>query len=75
MPPPLATPLVDNKASMEENLTRIVHSTCEQNEQMSKRMSELERAVRVERESLWQEIKRNRLEVANDANDAGDAGT
>ena len=75
MPPPLVTPLVDNEASMEEALTRIVDNTSEQNEQMSKIMSELKRAVHVERESLWQEINRKGLEVANDANDAGDAGT
>ena len=35
----------------------------EQNEQMSIRMSELERAVHVERESLRKEINRNRQEV------------
>ena len=35
----------------------------EQNEQMSIRMSELERAVDVERESLRKEINRNRQEV------------
>ena len=35
----------------------------EQSEQMSIRMSELERAVHVERESLREEINRNRQEV------------
>ena len=35
----------------------------EQNEQMSTRMSELERAVHIERESLREEINRNRQEV------------
>ena len=41
--PPLVTPLVDNGASMEEPLTIIVDSMGEQSEQMSIRMSELER--------------------------------
>ena len=35
----------------------------EQNEKMSLRMSELESAVHVERESLREEINRNRQEV------------
>ena len=43
------TPLVDNGVSIEEALTNIVGSIGEQNEQMSTRMSELERAVHVER--------------------------
>ena len=60
---PLVTPLVDNGASIEEALTNIVSSIGEQNEQMSIRMSELERAVHVERESLREEINRNRQEV------------
>ena len=55
--PPLVTPLVDN--GIEEALTNIVGSIGEQNEQMSLRMSELERAVHVERESLREEINRN----------------
>ena len=50
--PPLVTPLVDNGASIEEALTNIMGSRGEQNEQVSIRMSELERAVYVERESL-----------------------
>ena len=50
--PPLVTPLVENGASLEEALNNIVGSIGEQNEQMSIRMSELERAVHVERESL-----------------------
>ena len=50
--PPLVTPLVENAASFEEALTKIVDSIGEQNEQMSLRMSELEKAVYVERESL-----------------------
>ena len=41
--PPLVTPLVDNGASIQEALTNIVGSTGEQNEQMSLRMSEIER--------------------------------
>ena len=61
--PPPVTPLVDNGASIEEALTYIVCSIGEQNEQMSIRMSELERAVHVERESLREEINRNRQEV------------
>ena len=50
---PLVTPLVENGASIEEALNNIVGSIGEQNEQMSIRMSELERAVHIERESLW----------------------
>ena len=52
MTPPLVTPLVENGASLEEALNNIVGSMGEQNDQMSIRMSELERAVHVERESL-----------------------
>ena len=61
--PPLVTPLVENGASIEEALNNIVGSIGEQNEQMSIRMSELERAVYVERESLREEINHNRQEV------------
>ena len=61
--PPLVTPLVDNGAAQEEALNNIVGSIGEQNEQMSLRMSELERAVHIERESLREEINRNRQEV------------
>ena len=61
--PPLMTPLVDNGAALEEVLNNIVGSIGEQNEQMSLRMSELEKAVHVERESLREEINRNRQEV------------
>ena len=61
--PPLVTPLVDNGAALEEALNSIVGSIGEQNEQMSLRMSELERAVHIERESLREEINRNRQEV------------
>ena len=50
--PPLVTPLVENGALLEEALNNIVDSIGEQNEQMSLRMSELERAVHIERESL-----------------------
>ena len=60
---PLVTPLVDNGAALEEALNNIVGSIGEQNEQMSLRMSELERAVHIERESLREEINRNRQEV------------
>ena len=62
--PPLVTPLVENVASLEEALNNIVGSIGEQNEQMSIRMSELERAVHIERESLREEINRNRQEIA-----------
>ena len=61
--PPLVTPLVENGASLEESLNNIVGSIGEQNEQMSIRMSELERAVHIERESLREETNRNRQEV------------
>ena len=61
--PPLVTPLVDNGEALEEALNSIVGSIGEQNEQMSLRMSELERAVHVERERLREEINRNRQEV------------
>ena len=62
--PPLVTPLVDNGASIEEAFTNIVGTTGEQNEQMSLRMSELERAVHVERENLREDINRNRQQVS-----------
>ena len=61
--PPLVTPLVINGAALEEALNNIVDSLGEQNEQMSIRMSELERAVHIERESLREKINRNRQEV------------
>ena len=64
MTPPLVILLVDNGASIEEALTNIVGSIGEQNEQMSLRMSEPERAVHVERENLRDEINRNRQEVS-----------
>ena len=62
--PILVTPLVENVASLEEALNNIVSSIGEQNEQMSIRLSELERAVHVERESLREEINRNRVEAS-----------
>ena len=61
--PPLVTPLVDNGAALEEALNNIVGSIGEQNEQMSLRMSELERAVHIERENLREEKNRSRQEV------------
>ena len=61
--PPLVTPLTDNGAALEEASNNIVGSIGEQNELMSLRMSELERAVHIERESLLEEINRNRQEV------------
>ena len=61
--PPLVTPLLDNGAALEEALNNIVGSIGEQNEQMSIRMSELERAVHIERECLREELNRNRQEV------------
>ena len=57
------TPLVDNGAALEGALNNIVDSLGEQNEQMSIRLSELERAVHIERESLREEINCNRQEV------------
>ena len=66
--PPLVTPLVENKASFEESLNNIVGSIGEQNEQMSIRMSELERAVHVERERLREKINRNRQEISRSEN-------
>ena len=62
--PPLVTPLVDNGASIEKALTNIMGSIGEQNEQISLKMSELERAVHIERENLREEIYRNRQEVS-----------
>ena len=59
--PPLVTPLVDNGASIEEALTNIVGSIGEQNEQMSIRKSELERAVHAKRVT----IKRRHGKVKN----------
>ena len=64
MTPPVVTPLVDNGSSIEEALTNIVGSIGEQNEQMSLRMIELERAIHVERENRREEINRNRQEVS-----------
>ena len=61
--PPLVTPLVDNMAALEEALINILDSLGKQNEQMSIRMSEQERAVHIERENLREEINRNRQEV------------
>ena len=62
--PPLVTPPhVDNGAALEEALNNIVDSLGEQNEQMSIRLSELERSVHIERESLREEINRNRQAV------------
>ena len=61
--PPLVTPLVENGASLEEALNNIVGSIGKQNEQMSIRMSELEKAVHVERENLRGELNRNRQEI------------
>ena len=55
---------VDNGASIEETLTNIVDSIGEQNEQMSLRMSELERTVHVDRESLWEKTNCNRQEIS-----------
>ena len=65
---PLVTPLVENGASIEEALTNLVGSVGEQSEQMSIRMSELERVVHVERESMREEKNRNREEVGRSKN-------
>ena len=59
-----STPLVKTGASIEEALTNVVGSIGEQNEQMSKRLSEMEKAVHVERESLREEINRNKQEAS-----------
>ena len=61
---PLVTPLMENGASIKEALTNIVGSIGDQIEQMSLRMSELEKAVQVKRENLREEINRNRQEVS-----------
>ena len=55
MTPPLVTPLVGNEASIDEALTRILDRKGEQIEQMSQ-MTEQEKAVHVERESLREVI-------------------
>ena len=55
---------------IEEALNNVVGSIGEQNEQMSIRMSELERAVHVERESLREEINRNRQEAGRSKKNA-----
>ena len=59
---------MDSGASIEEALTNIVGSIGEQNEQMSLKMSELERAVPVEREILREEVNRNGQEVSRSEN-------
>ena len=65
---PLVTPLVDNGAALEEALNNIVGSIGEQNEQMSIRISELERAVHIEIECIREEKNRNRQEVSRSEN-------
>ena len=62
--PPLVTPLVDNGASIKEALTSIVGSIGEQNELMSLRKKELERAVHAERENLREDINSNKQEAS-----------
>ena len=47
---------------MEEALTRTVDSMGKQSEQISVRLSELEKSVHVERESLREKINSNRQE-------------
>ena len=64
MTPRVVTPLVDNGTSLGEALTRIECCMGDQSEQMSIRMSELERELHVERESLRWEINRSRQEVS-----------
>ena len=59
---------MDNRASMEEALTRTVDSMGGQTEQMSIKMGEIESAVHVERESLREEVNRNRKEVSRSEN-------
>ena len=55
---------MDNGASIEEALTNIMDSIGEQNQQMSVRMSELERAVHVEKKNLEEKLNRKRQEVS-----------
>ena len=55
---------MDNRASVEETLTRTVDSMGGQTEQMSIRMGEIESSVHVERESLREEVNRNTQEVS-----------
>ena len=55
---------MDNRASVEEILTRTVDSMGGQTEQISIRMGEIESAVHVERESLRERVNRNRQEVS-----------
>ena len=62
MTPSRVTLLVDKRASIEEALTRIVDSMDKQSEQMSIRMSELERTVQAERENLRDKIKQQQTE-------------
>ena len=50
---------MDNRASVEETLTRTVDSMGGQTEQISIRMGEIESSVHVERESLREEVNRN----------------
>ena len=59
MTPPLVTPLVEN-GIIRRSLDQHSEQLGEQNEQMSIRMSELERAVHVEREILREKLNRNR---------------
>ena len=61
--PPFVMPLEEQGASIDQALNNIVGRIGEQNEQMSIRMSELERAVHVEKESLREELNRNRQEI------------
>ena len=68
MTPSQVTPLVDERASIDEALTSIVGSIREKKEQMSLRMSELGTAVHVKCESLREEINRNRQEVSRSEN-------
>ena len=59
---------MDNRASVEETLTRTVDSMGGQTEQMAIRMGEIESAVHVERESLREEVNRNRQQVSRSKN-------
>ena len=57
---PLVPPWVDGGKSMGEALTRIMDKLGEQQEQFFNRMSELERAIHIEREGLREDILRNK---------------
>ena len=56
--------IINDGISLEEDLNRIIEKMVEQAEQVSNRMSELERAVHIEQEGLREEILRNKQEAS-----------